>query len=417
MKVVASLDLGTSKTVALLAEIDSYGDMHIIGVGEVPSKGKGIEKGQITRLDLAVAYILKAMKEAQEMAGVKLTSVNLGVSSPVLKSQNERDTISVSPQPVEIDESQIERLLERATTRAKEEGYEIVSAIPRKFILDDQEGVLNPIGLLGSKLTAEVHLIKVSTILLKNVEKAVLSSGLTIANRYPSILASAEAVLSQEEKEEGVLLLDMGAGLTDFILFVEGSPVLTGTVPMGGNSITKDIAHFMKIDMEQAERIKIEHGFVLADMVNESEKIKVKPRGEDKEIMVGKREVSEVIQIRLEEIADKILEQINNQGINLSAINAGIVITGGSSKLAGIKEFFERYTDLPVRLGSPMGVIGLRERVQDPAYATAVGLLKLKPQLVQGYSLNQNPESLGREGKVKLGSLLERIKSFFKEVL
>jgi cell division protein FtsA len=415
MKVVASLDLGTSKTVALLAEIDSYGDMHIIGVGEAPSKG--IEKGQITRLDLAVASILKAMKEAQEMAGVKLASVNLGISSPVLKSQNERDTINVSPQPVEIDESQIERLLERATTRAKEEGYEIVSAIPRKFILDDQEGVLNPVGLLGSKLTAEVHLIKVGTSLLKNIEKAVLSSGLTIAGRYPSILASAEAVLSQEEKEEGVLLLDMGAGLTDFILFVEGFPVLTGTVPMGGNSITKDIAHFMKINIEQAERIKIEHGFALADMVNESERIKVKPRGEDKETMVGKKEVSEVIQIRLEEIADKVLEQINNQGINLSTINAGIVITGGSSKLAGIKEFFERYLDLPVRLGSPTGVIGLRERVQDPAYATAVGLLKLKPQLVRGYSFNQNPESLGGEGKIKVGSLLERIKSFFKEVL
>jgi cell division protein FtsA len=283
--------------------------------------------------------------------------------------------------------------------------------------LDDQEGVLNPVGLLGSKLTAEVHLIKVGTSLLKNVEKAVLSSGLTIAGRYPSILASAEAVLSQEEKEEGVLLLDIGAGLTDFILFVEGSPVLTGTVPMGGNSITKDIAHFMKVNIEQAERIKIEHGFALADMVNESEKIKVKPRGEDKEIMVEKREVSEVIQIRLEEIADKVLEQINNQGINLSAINAGIVLTGGSSKLAGIKEFFERYTDLPVRIGSPMGVIGLRERVQDPAYATAVGLLKLKPQLVHGYSFNQNPESLGREGKVKLSSLLEKVKSFFKEVL
>jgi cell division protein FtsA len=152
-------------------------------------------------------------------------------------------------------------------------------------------------------------------------------------------------------------------------------------------------------------------------MVNESEKIKVKPRGEDKEIMKGKREVSEVIQIRLEEIAEKVLEQIDNQGINLSAINAGIVLTGGSSKLAGIKEFFERYTDLPVRIGSPTGVIGLRERVQDPAYATAVGLLKLKPHFVHGYSLNWNSESLGGENKIKLGSLLEKIKSFFKEVL
>ncbi len=415
MKAIASLDLGTSKIVVLLAEIDNYGDMHIIGVGEAPSKG--IERGQITRLDLAVASILKAAKEAQEMAGVKLTSVNLGISSSVLKSQNERDTINISPQPVEIDESQIQRLIERATTRAKEEGYEIVSAIPRKFILDDQEGVLNPVGLLGSKLTAEVHLIKVGTSLLKNIEKAVLSSGFIIADKYPSILASAEAVLSQEEKEEGVLLLDLGAGLTNFILFVEGSPVLTGTLPMGGNSITKDIAHYMKITVEQAEKVKIEHGYALADSVNESERIKIRPRGEDKDSAVSKKEIAEVIQIRLEEIADKVLERINSNGINLSVINAGIVLTGGSSKLAGIKEFFERYMDLPVRVGTPVGVIGLRERVQDPAYATAVGLLKLKPQLAQGFSLNEHRESLNKDSKLRFGSLLERIKSFFKEVL
>ncbi len=415
MKAVASLDLGTSKIVVLLAEIDNYGDMHIIGVGEAPSKG--IERGQITRLDLAVASILKAAKEAQEMAGVKLTSVNLGISSSVLKSQNERDTINISPQPVEIDESQIQRLIERATTRAKEEGYEIVSAIPRKFILDDQEGVLNPVGLLGSKLTAEVHLIKVGTSLLKNIEKAVLSSGFIIADKYPSILASAEAVLSQEEKEEGVLLLDLGAGLTNFILFVEGSPVLTGTLPMGGNSITKDIAHYMKITVEQAEKVKIEHGYALADSVNESERIKIRPRGEDKDSAVSKKEIAEVIQIRLEEIADKVLERINSNGINLSVINAGIILTGGSSKLAGIKEFFERYMDLPVRVGTPVGVIGLRERVQDPAYATAVGLLKLKPQFAQGFSLNEHRESLNKDSKLRFGSLLERIKSFFKEVL
>ncbi|WP_333784987.1 cell division protein FtsA [Thermocrinis sp.] len=416
MKTVASLDLGTSKIVALVAEIDSYGDMHVIGIGEVPSKG--IEKGQIKRLDLAVGSILRAIKEAQEMAGVKLNSVNLGISSPLLKSQNERDTINISPQPVEIDEAQIDRIIERATTRAREEGYEIISAIPRKFILDEQEGVLYPVGLLGSKLAAEVHIVKVGTTLLRNVEKAVKSSGLNIADKYPSIIASAEAVLTQEEKEEGALLLDIGASLTDFILFTEGSPILTGTIPMGGNSITKDIAHFMKVNIEQAERIKLEHGFALSDLVNDSERIKIKPRGEDKEAMVSKKSLAEVIQIRLEEIADRVLEYINSQGINISTINAGIILTGGSSKLGGIKEFFERYMDLPARIGYPMGVIGLKERIQDPAYSTAVGLLRLKSRSVHGYPVNyQNPQNVASEDKIKLNGWLDKLKSFFKEVL
>ncbi len=416
MKTVASLDLGTSKIVALVAEIDSYGDMHVIGIGEAPSRG--IERGQITRLDLAVSSVLRAIKEAQEMAGVKLNSVNLGISSPVLKSQNERDTINISPQPVEIDESQIERIIERTTTRAREEGYEIISAIPRKFILDEQEGVLDPVGLLGSKLAAEVHIVKVGTTLLRNVEKVVKSSGLNIADKYPSIMASAEAVLTQEEKEEGALLLDIGAGLTDFILFTEGSPIITGTIPIGGNSITKDIAHFMKINVEQAERIKLEHGFALSDLVNESERIKIRPRGEDKETMVSKKSLAEVIQIRLEEIADNVLEYINTQGINISIINAGVVLTGGSAKLAGIKEFFERYLDLPTRIGYPTGVMGLKERIQDPAYSTAVGLLKSKSRFTHGYSVNyQNSQNVGSEGKVKLTGLLGKLKSFFKEVL
>ncbi|WP_448588176.1 cell division protein FtsA [Thermocrinis sp.] len=416
MKTIASLDLGTSKIVALIAEIDSYGDMHVIGIGEVPSKG--IEKGQITRFDSAVGSILRAIKEAQEMAGVKPNSVNLGISSPILKSQNEKDTINISPQPVEIDEAQIDRIIERTTTRAREEGYEIISAIPRKFILDDQEGVLDPVGLLGSKLTAEVHLVKVGISLLRNIEKAVTSSGLNIAGKYPSIMASAEAVLTQEEKEEGSLLLDIGAGLTDFILFMEGSPILTGTIPMGGNSITKDIAHFMKITTEQAERIKVEQGFALSDLVNDSEKIKIKPRGEDKETMVSKKSLSEVIQIRLEEIADSVLGYINAQGINMSTINAGLVLTGGSSKLAGIKEFFERYMDLPTRIGNPTGIIGLKERVQNPSYATAVGLLKLKSRVVYGYPFSyQNVENPMDKGKVKLANWLDKIKSFFREVL
>lgn len=417
MRLITSLDIGTSKVVALVGELDSYGDLHIVGIGEAPSKG--VEKGYVTRLDLAVNSVLSALKEAQEMSGVKLTNVILGISGSAVKSQNERDTVSISPQPIEINPSHIERLIERAITRSREEGYEIVSAIVRKYVLDDQEGIIDPIGLIGSRLSAEVHVIKASTSLLRNMERVVLSAGINIADRFLSALASAEAVLTLEEKEEGVLMIDMGAGLTDFVIFHEGSVFLTGSIPIGGISITKDIAHFMKISLEQAERIKIENGYALADVVNEAERIKVKPRGEDKEVGVSRKQLAEVIQIRLEEVMEKIAEAVNTRDINLDALHAGVVITGGCAKLAGIKEFLERYFDLPGRIGYPMGVIGLKEKVQDPSYATAVGLIKLAHK---GSNLNRPftaSKTQEREGSntFNLSSLIAKFKAFFRDIM
>ncbi len=303
--------------------------------------------------------------------------------------------------------------------RSREEGYEILSAIPRKFILDEQEGVIDPVGLLGSKMSAEVHVVKIGTSLLKNIEKVVANAGVDIAGRFLSPLAGAEAVLSYEEKEEGVLMMDMGAGLTNFVVFSEGSILTTGCIPMGGVNITKDIAHFMKINIEQAERVKIENGYALADAVNETERIKIKPRGEEKEVTVSRRQLAEVIQIRLEEIMEKVADYLNAQGVNLDSLHAGVVITGGSAKLSGMREFLERYFDLPVRIGYPMGVIGLKEKVQDPAYAVAVGLVKLAHRelaLEKKGTLQKGKEKTA-ENNFSLSNLITRFKAFFKDIM
>ncbi len=417
MKLITALDIGTSKVVALVGEMDSYGDVHIIGIGESPSKG--VDRGYVTRLDLAVDSVLSAIKEAQEMSGVKLSTVVLGISGPTLKSQNERDTVSISSQPVEIDYTHIERLIDRAVMRSREEGYEIISAIPRRFVLDEQEGIIDPVGLLGSKISAEVHVVKIGTSLLRNTEKVVINAGVDIAGRFLSPLASAEAVLSHEEKEEGVLMIDMGAGLTNFVVFSEGSILVTGCIPMGGINITKDIAHFMKINIEQAERIKIENGYALADVVNETERIKIKPRGEEREVTMGRRQLAEVIQIRLEEIMEKVADYLNSQGVNLDSLHAGVVITGGSAKLAGMREFLERYFDLPVRIGYPIGVIGLKEKVQDTSYATAVGLVKLahRELVLEKRGTLQKGKENTTENNFNLSSLIMRFKAFFKDIM
>lgn len=416
MRLITSLDIGTSKVVALVGEVDSYGDLHVISIGESPSKG--IDKGYVTRLDLAVNSVLTAIKEAQEMAGSKISNVVLGISGPTLKSQNEKDTISISSQPIEIDYTHIERLIERAIMRSKEEGYEVLDAIPRKFILDDQEGVIDPVGLLGSRISAEVHVVKIGSSILKNTEKVVLNAGMEVLGKFLSPLASAEAVLTPEEKEEGVLMIDMGAGLTDFVVFLEGSILVTGCLPIGGSNITKDIAHFMKINVEQAERIKIENGFAYADLVNEAERVKIKPRGEEKEVSISRKQLAEVIQIRLEEIMEKLSDYLNQQGVNLDSLHAGIVITGGSAKLAGMREFLERYFDLPVRIGYPMGVIGLKEKVQDPAYATSVGLIKLAHK---SFIFDKRDVfSKGHEKEKKnstFKNFVDRLMSFFRDII
>jgi cell division protein FtsA len=277
---IVGLDIGTSKIVALVAEIDNYGDTHIVGIGE--AKSQGIDKGSVTKLDLASKAIQKALKEAEEMSGHRIDNVFISVSGVHIKSQNERDTISISPQPSDVTEQIVERLLERAVAKAKEESYDILHTIPRNFILDDQEGILDPVGLTGSRLECDVHIIKAGVSLLRNVERTVGVAGYKLMGKVFTGLASAESILEEEEKLEGVLLIDIGHSITNFVLYANGQPAVSGTVPLGGHNITRDLAHFMKISTDEAERVKLESGVAFVDLVDEIEKVKIKPRGEEK---------------------------------------------------------------------------------------------------------------------------------------
>ena len=414
MKRIAALDIGSSKVVYVIGERDSYNDIHIIGVGEVRSKG--IYKGAINNLSEAKASILKALKEAEEMAGVKVRDVVFNVSGSSLKnntikSQNEKETITISPNSVEIEEGHITRLIERCITKSKEDGYEIVYYTPRKFILDEQGEVKDPLGLVGSKLSTEIHIVKVSSTLVRNLEKAIRESGLNPISRVVSAIASANATLTENEKEDGVLLLDIGGGLTDYTLFIEGTPMVTGVVPFGGNNITKDLSYYLKIDNEEAERIKIEYGNAFVNNVREDEVIKIKPRGEDREIPIQRRDIADVIQCRLEEILEKVLKDLERKGVNLNLINAGVVVTGGTANMPGIRDLIEHVFGLPARIGIPQGIIGLRERIENPKYATVAGLLKL------GVHENISEPHVDPKGNDKgLKKLLERFLNWLKDV-
>jgi len=413
MRTVASVDIGTDKIVALIGEVDSYGDIHIIGVGETASRG--IYRGFITKLGAAARAIATAVREAEEMSGQKVSEVFINVSGQGIKSQNEKDTINISPSPVEVQEEHVDRLLERSIAKGREDGYEIVHTVPTRYTLDDQEGVEDPVGLIGSRLTAQVHIVKVSLTLSRNLERAVSSAGFEASGKAVGALASAKAVLREEELEEGVLLIDMGAGLTDFVLFLEGNPVVTGCVPFAGGVITRDIVSFMRVDQEEAERIKREEGSALVELVNGGDTFRIRPRGESREFSLEKSKLAEVIQVRLEEIMDKVVEEISGAGFKLDAANAGVVVTGGTANLRGIKEFLERFTELPARVGMPEGVIGLKEKIEDPKYATAVGLLK--------YAVSRDG-LVGQRGVFSennnvptLKGIITKVREFLREIL
>lgn len=414
MKRIAALDIGSSKVVYVIGERDSYNDIHIIGVGEVRSRG--IYKGAINNLSEAKASIMEALKEAEEMAGVRVRDVIYNISGASLKnntikSQNEKETITISPQPIDIEEGHITRLIERCITKSKEDGYEIVYYTPRKFILDEQGEVKDPLGLMGSKLSTEVHIVKVSSTLVRNLEKAIRESGLNPISKIVSAIASANATLTEDEKEDGVLLLDIGGGLTDYTLFIEGTPMVTGVVPFGGHNVTKDLSYYLKIDTEEAEKIKIEYGNAFVENVPEGEVIKIKPRGEEREIPVQRRDIADVIQCRLEEIIEKVLVDLDKKGINLNLINAGVVVTGGTANLPGIRDLVERMTGLPTRIGIPQGIIGLRERIENPKYATVAGLLKLGV-----YESIPEPQMNSRVNSKGLKNLFERFWNWLKDI-
>ena len=417
MKRIAALDVGSHKTVFVIGERDSYGDIHIIGFGEVLSRG--IVKGVINDLSEAKNSILSAMREAEAMAGVKVREVVYNVSggttrNGTVKSQNVKDTITISTKSSEIEESHIHRLHERCLMKAKEEGYEIVYTAPRKYILDDHTEVKNPLGLVGSKLSVEMHVVKVSTTILRNLEKAIREVGLSPVGRTVNAIASADSVLTADEKEDGVLLLDIGAGLTDYSLYTEGRPYITGVVPFGGLNITKDLSYMLKIDTETAEKVKINHGIAFENLVDEEDVVKIKPRGEDREIPIQKKQVAEIIQSRVEEIVvDFVFKELERRGVKLNQINGGIVITGGTANLKGIRELIEHITGLPVRIGYPRGIVGLREKVEEPKYATVCGLLE--QALVSG-SVDITESTNSNKGSI-FKNLSEKLKKWFEELL
>ncbi len=370
-QVIAGLDVGTTKICCVIAEWSPVGQLDIVGIGISPSRG--LRKGVVVNIDSTVESVKHAVGEAEQMAGVEISSVLAGVAGGHIRGINSRGVVAVSGKHREVSHADIDRALEAARAINLPQDREIIHALPQTFVVDDQDGVKEPLGMSGVRLEVEVHLVTGAVTSVQNVIRSVNRAGLQVQDIVLEPLASSEAVVSPEEKELGVLLIDLGGGTTDVALFRDGAIWYTGILPLGGDHISNDIAVGLRTPTADAEDLKKRYGCALTALVREDETVDVPSVGGRKPRQLSRQILSEIVQPRVEEIFTLVARDVARAGFQDVAA-AGLVVTGGTCIMHGVPELAEQIFDLPVRRGLPTGVGGLADVVQSPIYATAVGL-------------------------------------------
>ena len=370
-QLVVGLDVGTTKTCAIIAEAGPAGTLNVIGVGTRPSRG--LRKGVVVNVAATVEAIKKAVEDAEREAGVEVESVYAGVAGGHIRGTNSRGAVAVTGKNKEVGQADIERAIDAARIVHLTQDREIIHVFPQCFVVDDQDGIKEPLGMCGARLEVDIHVVTGAVTSVQNVIQSVNRAGLAVQDIVLEPLASCEAVLFQDEKELGVILIDVGGGTTDAALFRDNAIWHTAVLPLGGDHITNDIAVGLRTPTEEAEELKRSYGCALTALVQKDETIHVPSVGGRKPREISRQALSGIIQARVEEIFTLVARKLARAGLE-DAAHAGVVITGGSSIMEGVPELAEQVFDLPVRRGTPMGVGGLADVVGSPIYATGVGL-------------------------------------------
>jgi cell division protein FtsA len=373
-EIVVGLDIGTTKVCAVVGEIAEDG-ITILGVGTVPCRG--LRKGIVSNIDWTVRSIKDAIESAQTMAGVEIRTVYAGVAGSHIRSQASDGVAAIAGG--EVTRADVERVLEGARAIPVDADRQILHVLPREYIVDAQDGIRDPIGMSGVRLGVKVNLVTAATSCVQNVIRCAERCGLTVADVVLEPLASAEAVLSDDEKEIGAAVIDIGGGTTDILLYVDGGIAHTGVIPVGGMNITNDIAAGLRTPMAEADRLKRLSGCALGRMIGDEEEIEVPGVGGHPPRRCARRVLSDIIEPRAEEIFAVIRKRIEDTGL-LEQLSAGAILTGGAVLLEGMPEFAEEILGMPVRIGFPTGVKGITQLVHGPQYATGVGLVKYGAQ-------------------------------------
>jgi cell division protein FtsA len=366
---IVGLDIGTTKICAIVGEATSQG-VDIIGIGSAPSNG--IRKGVVINIASTVDAIREAVAEAELMAGCEIHTVYTGISGGHIRGFNSHGIVAVKDS--EVTHQDIERVIDAAKAVAIPMDREVIHILPQEFLIDDQDGIKEPLGMHGVRLEAKVHIVTAAAPSAQNIVKCANRTGLTVASIVLQQLASAEAVLTEDERDLGVCLVDIGGGTADIAIFSEGAIVHTSVLPIGGNHLTTDVALGIRTPADQAEQIKKKYGCAVVDQVARDEEIEVPSVGGRNPRTLSRQILCEIIEARTEEIFQLVREEIRNTAYE-DLLASGVVVTGGTSKLRGITEIAEEVLGLPVRLGVPQGIGGLIDVVSGPAYSTGVGLV------------------------------------------
>jgi cell division protein FtsA len=402
---LVGLDVGTTKVAAVVAEAMDGDRLEVIGLGVADSQG--IRRGAIVNLEAAVDSIKRAIEEAELMAGVEIDSVYLAISGPHIKGFNSRGVIAVAGKNREVTREDVRRAIDAAKAVALPNGREILHVLPQDFVVDDQDGIGSPVGMTGARLEVNVHIVTGAITATQNVVACVNRAGISVADTVIEQVAASDAVLTADEKELGIALVDIGGGTTDLAIFERGAIWHTSVIGVGGDHFTNDIAVGLRTPIPEAEKLKRKCGCCLASLVEDAETIEVASVGGRKPRVMSKRVLSEILQPRAEEVFHLAWDEIRRAGYEKS-LNSGIVLTGGGAILEGMPELAEQIFDLPIRRGCPVEVGGLADHVNSPEFATAVGLVT--------YAQRNRMGEAGRlVGAGVLGRVAGRLRGLFKE--
>jgi cell division protein FtsA len=403
---IVGLDIGTTKICATVAEQNEDGGVDIIGIGTAPSRG--LRKGVVVNIDTTVDSIKRALEEAELMAGVDVHAVFVGIAGGHIKGLNSRGVIAVSGKNREVTPRDVERVIDAAKAVALPVDREVIHVLPQEFIIDDQGGIKEPLGMSGVRLEAEVHIVTGAVTSAQNIIKCCNRAGLEVQDIVLQQLASSISTLTPDERELGVVLVDIGGGTSDIAVFVEGSIWHTAVLTIGGDQITSDIAIGLRTPTHEAEEIKKKHGCALASLIPGDLMLEVPSVGGRKPRILSRQTLCEVIQPRVEEIFSLVDREVRRAGYGEHCA-AGMVVTGGASIMEGVPELGEQVLDLPVRRGIPAGVGGLTDVVASPIYATGVGLALYGAQ-------NRHQRKFRRVAEhAMFNQVAERMKEWFGE--
>lgn len=367
---IVGLDIGTSKVVALIAEVLPGDELHVVGMGSSPTRG--LKKGVVVDIESTVQSIQQAIDEAQQLAECHVHSAYVGLAGSHIRSQNSDGSVAIHNG--EVTRKDLERVLDAAQAVPIAADQRILHTLAQDYIIDKQEGVRQPLGMSGVRLEARVHVVTCATNAAQNVEKCVSRCGIELDGAILEQLASATAVLTDDEMELGVCLVDIGSGTADIAIFTEGAIRYTAVIPVAGDQVTNDIAMALRTPTQYAEEIKIRYACALAKLTHPDETIKVPSVGDRPPRDLSRQALAEVVEARYEELFQLIHVKIRNSGYE-DMIPAGIVLTGGTAKMEGAVELAEEVFHMPVRVGGPQGIKGMSELLRNPVYSTAVGLL------------------------------------------